>query len=160
MDETTLRESLAKLGIGADDWRSVLVLPLVQVAWADATIQDGERSRIAELGRELGANPTLVDRWLQDRPSDADLALARDLIAALAHRQRGLGSELDPAVLTRIEALSFEVARAAGGLFGLAFTVAAEEREAIRAIARDLEEASERYLEQLPTPETGSFGEL
>lgn len=160
MDEQTLRDSLERLGIEPEDWRSVLVLPLVQVAWADTTIQAEERARIAELSHDLGANPVLVERWLAERPSDTDLALGRALIVALAHRQRGLGAELDPAVLGRIEELSLEVARAAGGLFGLVFTVAPEEKEAIRSIAADLGAASESFLEQLPTPEGGDFVEL
>lgn len=160
MDEQTLRDRLERLGIEPDDWRSVLVLPLVQVAWADTTIQAEERARIAELAQDLGANPALVERWLAERPSDAELKLGRTLIAALAHRQRGLGAELDPSVLGKLEELSLEVARAAGGLFGLAFTVAPEEKEAIRAIAADLGAASESFLEQLPSPEGGAFVEL
>jgi hypothetical protein len=162
--ETEILKGLHQLGIGASNHRLVLLLPLVQVAWADDTVQLAERERILEVARQAGLLDDegflVLEQWLLKRPSDDDLALGRDILVALAHRQFGLGQDVTPTDLDAVRDLSVEVAKAAGGLFGIAFSISPEERATLDALEADLAEASEAFLEQLPTPDTGRLEEL
>lgn len=160
MQEQQLRDDLASLGISASNWRSVLMLPLIQVAWADHKIQSGERRELERIATMLGVEPHLQQRWLDERPTDAQLALGRKLVVELAYRDRGMGAELPTSVLDTIELLCERVAESAGGLFGFAFAVSPEEEIAISSISKDFRLASDDFLDQLPTPETGSFEDL
>ena len=100
------------------------------------------------------------DRWVDTRPSDALLAEGLALIGELVHRQRGLGSDLSPVLLDTLEDLCVSVAEAAGGLFGVAFTVSPEEQRAIASVSAGLHRASAAFLDQLPTPSSGPFEDL
>lgn len=164
MNEAEILEGLHSLGIGAANHRLVLLLPLVQVAWADDAVQAGERRAILDVAQRAGLVDSeafaTVESWLTTRPSAEELALGRRLLVALAHRQVGLGAEVGPADLTRVQRLSEEVARSAGGLFGLAFSVSAEERSALAEIEASVQEASEAFLDLLPTSSTGTLEDL
>jgi hypothetical protein len=65
---------LAALGIGPQDHRVLLLLPLVYVAWATGSMTRVERERIVELATErllLGPGAlTVLRRWLEERPSE------------------------------------------------------------------------------------------
>ena len=164
MTESDILAGLQRLGIDASNSRLVLVLPLVQVAWADNQIQAAERERILHLAQEAGlldkSGFERVDGWLTQRPSSADLSLGREILVALAHRQVGLGAQIGTVDLQRVRDLCLEVAASAGGLFGLVFSVSPEERTALDAIDRSLSEHSAEYLDLLPTPATGQLEEL
>ena len=164
MNETEILNGLHHLGIGASNHRLVLLLPLVQVAWADDTIQLAERERILEVARQAGLLDdegfAVLEGWLTTRPSAADLSLGREILVALAHRQVGLGSDVTPRDLQDVRDLSVEVAKSAGGLFGIAFSVSPEERAALAQLEASLSAASEAFLDQLPTPETGHLEDL
>ena len=164
MNEQQIREALVSLGVDAAHWRVVVLLPLVQVAWADDTIQDGERRTILKIAAESGlvddTTAPILERWLSTQPSESELHLGRQVLVALAHRQRGLGQELTPESISEIEALCVEVARSAGGLFGGAFSMSAEERIAIASITADFNASAEEFLELLPTPKSGEFETL
>jgi DnaJ-domain-containing protein 1 len=161
MTDEALTEALAQLGIGPDTLRAVLLLPLVQVAWADGRIQQPERSRIQELARGFGlARGQAWERWLESRPDDATLELGRRVLAALALRHRGGDPAFRPEVLEDVEQHCLDVARSAGGLWGIAFSVDAREREALAQIGAALHGARRRHDEDLPEPDGGSFEDL
>lgn len=160
MNENELRRRLGSLGLDESNWRAVLLLPLVQVAWADREIQRAERREIERIAQLLGVDPVLRDRWLEKRPTDAQLAEGLALIGELVHRQRGLGSDLTPELLDTLHDLCVSVAGAAGGLFGVAFTVSPEEKQAIASVSVGLKRASTAFMEQLPTPSSGRFEDL
>lgn len=164
MTESEILDGLHELGIASRMWRLVLLLPLVQVAWADDAIQDPERARILEIARAAGLvdeeASAVLEGWLARRPSREQLALGRRLLVALAHRQRGIGAELDAGELDRVIALCLDVARSAGGLFDIAFTVSREERAALAEITGELRGVSDQILDALPSPETGRFDPL
>ena len=51
MHDDVLRSRLQALGVDADTWHVVALLPLVQVAWADGHVHDDERRSIMERAR-------------------------------------------------------------------------------------------------------------
>lgn len=154
MDEQEILDGLEELGIQPVRWRLVLLLPLVQVAWADGVVQIPERTRILQIARRVCAGDAraerIVEGWLHQRPSAGHLGLGRRLLVALAHRQRGLGSAMDSTELDRVVDLCVDVASAAGGLFDIAFTVSADERAAIAEITAELTRGSEAWRDALP----------
>ncbi len=74
MEHDRLSGALASLGIGPQDYRALLLLPLVYVAWANGKMSRVEREHIVELASDrlqLGAGAlTILRRWLEERPSE------------------------------------------------------------------------------------------
>jgi len=164
MTDEQLHRELAQLGVDRDTWRAVLLLPVVQVAWADGEVQTAEKARILEMahaeGLLDGPGGDVVRRWLERPPDAATLARGRRVLVALVQRHRGPGADLDDDALEQVEARCLEVARAAGGLFDLVFTVDESEQKALRAISTALGEARQQALDDLPSPDGGSFTDL
>jgi tellurite resistance protein len=164
MNDDELIAELRALGIDQDSYRAVLLLPLVQVAWADGEIQPSERELILRValgyGLVEGKAGVVLGRWLEQPPTGETIARGRRLLVALALRHSGLGSELGPETLSEIQKLCVDTARAAGGLFDTFFTVDDNERQALDEISRELSIEKAKFLDDLPTPTGGSFEDL
>lgn len=142
MTDEELREALATIGIREQDLRAVLLLPLVEVAWSDGRIQQTERDVIRKIARSYGLVSTpgaqALAGWLETPPSDEVRQLARRVVVALGTRFQGPTADLGSFLIDTVEAHCEAVARAAGGLFGVAFTIGDEEREALREVREAL----------------------
>lgn len=160
MRDSELTVALEKLGIGPTSLAEVLLLPLLQIAWADGRVQEAERTRIREIARGYGLAGGAWERWLVRRPSDDELELGRQVLVALALRHRGPTADWGPAVLEDVEQHCLDVGRAAGGLFGLAFSLDASEKAALGEIATALRSVRARADDDLPDPDTGGFEDL
>ena len=162
MTDDDLLDALNDLGIAAEDHRLVALLPLVQVAWADGAIQHRERMQICESARDFGIHrPEALARlegWLSTAPTETFFDRGRQVLMALATRHRGLGADLPDDTVDRVEALCLDVAKAAGGLFDRAFTVSAEEREALAKITAQL--AVHRWSAEQLLPGDGTYIDL
>lgn len=139
MTDAELIDELHYLGIDEGNSRVVALLPLVQVAWADGKLQDAERSAIHKIANE-GAFATsdgerVLDGWLSNAPSQAYFQRGHRVIVELARRGGGLESGVTGDTIDVVLGYCETVARAAGGLFGLMFSVDANERRAITEIA-------------------------
>ena len=130
MTDAELREALAQMGIREEDLRAVLLLPLVEVAWADGRMHETERAVILKTARTYGlvSSPgaQVLAGWLETRPSPEVQQLAHRVVVALSKRFQGPTADLGGFVIDAVEAHCEAVARAAGGLFGVAFTVGEE----------------------------------
>lgn len=146
MNDLELIAELHKLGLDADSFRAVALLPLVEVAWADKSVQAQERKSILLIakGHDLleGRAAEIVGGWLETRPSDETFDLGRQILATLAHRKTGLGADMPEHVTDTIVDLCAVVAESAGGLFGVFFTVSTDERRTIKHIADHLDKVS------------------
>lgn len=164
MTDAELLEELAALGIDEGSWRAVVLLPLIQVAWADGAVQEREKRLIRDVaaawGLSHGPTGALLDRWLDHPPSEEVLARGREVLVQLAHRHRGLGADLPDDLLDTVQSFCLGVARAAGGLFHTLFTVDARERAALDTISGALTSGTEAFLRDLPTPDGGRFEDL
>jgi tellurite resistance protein len=140
VDDAELTRSLARLGLDQKNWRAVSLLPLIEVAWADGKVQDAERKLLVEVAARYGLDPgsAFLKKWLARRPAKADFLRARTLLLQL-WRRAGPGEVRQPETLEQLLDLCLRVAEAAGGLFGILFTVEASERECISEIAGSLQ---------------------
>jgi hypothetical protein len=138
MTDAELRDALARIGIREQDLRAVLLLPLVEVAWSDGRVQETERAVILKVARTHGLVATpgaeVLAGWLDTPPSPEVRELAHRVVVALSARFQGPTADLGAQLLDTIEQHCEAVARAAGGVFGVAFTVGEDERAALRAI--------------------------
>ena len=165
MTETELREELQAIGIPPERWRLVAMLPLIEVAWADLRIQDAERELILRIAGEhdlLEADGwEVLGDWLTSPPKPELLLRARKLLLVLTSRHRGLGADAPVGFLSELRAQCEEVAEAAGGLLGLAWTIDKREAAVLDAIRRTLVVTPSVYPanDDLPRPPEG-WGDL
>jgi len=140
MTDAELTQALRHIGVDRRTIRALPLLPLVQVAWADGRVQAAERGLIREVAGRYGLNEAevkLLDHWLSKQPEDADFLLARQVLLVLWSRDRERGQAPDS--LDGVIRMCMCVARVAGGLFGLAFTMDQRERELIGEISQSLQ---------------------
>lgn len=132
---STMRE----LGIDKDNFRTLGLLPLVFVAWADGTVQRAEESLIRRVARDKGwlegDGEALLDRWLEQPPDALYVEKGLALIKQLAAERHGIGGGITAETLERLLVLCKAVAEAAGGMWGLLDSICAEEEEALSTIA-------------------------
>jgi hypothetical protein len=125
-----LLEKLVDLGVDAESWAALSLVPLVEVAWADGALEPREREAILDAAAEEGIAPgspgqALLDSWLGARPQPS-------LFATWGAYATGLAAKLDAAQRAELRRDIVEraskVAKAAGGLLGLATVSEAEKR--------------------------------
>jgi hypothetical protein len=132
-------DTLVELGIDVDTWAAISLVPLVEVAWADGTVDDRERRAVLAAAEANGVFPgsassELLESWLARRPDARLLAVWGEYIVDLC---ANLGDGEKAAVKEKVIGRAREVAKAAGGFLGLGPKVSAEEE----VILAELEKA-------------------
>ena len=121
-------DKLHQLGIRAEVVAALALVPLVEVAWADGSIDDRERRQILERAEKSGIAPASTDHallqsWLERRPDPK-------LLSAWIHMVEGLCEHMTPDQVRALRVDLLERARsiasASGGLLGVGKVSAAE----------------------------------
>jgi hypothetical protein len=121
-------DKLLQLGIRAEVVAALALVPLVEVAWADGSIDDRERRQILERAEKSGLAPgstdhALLQSWLERRPDPK-------LLSAWIHMVEGLCEHMTPeqvrALRTDLIERARSIASASGGLLGVGKVSAAE----------------------------------
>jgi hypothetical protein len=119
ISEPTVLDKLTALGIKAETVAALSFVPLLEVAWADGTLDSKERAAVLARAHEAGLAPGsfahgLLEAWLDHRPDPA-------LVGAWTHFVRGLRAQLSPAETAAMKSVLLDrartVATASGGLF-------------------------------------------
>ena len=135
--EPTVADRIESLGFSGDTARAFDLLPLVLVAWADGSIQAGERAAILDVLRlrRLVDGPayTMFETLLEERPADVYLETALGLLRDLLD-ERGIDA-------ASVVDMCIEVAAAASDIVG-ADPISSEERDAIARVAEILGDSS------------------
>lgn len=131
MTDDALLDKLVALGLKSNTIAALSLVPLIQVAWADGSIQDNERIAILQgahgKGLEQGSDGyELLQAWLKTKPSD-DLFNAWEAYIKTLTSQ--LNEEQNRFLKDRIVGFAKMVAASAGGILGFGKVSADEERE-------------------------------
>ncbi len=141
MTDAELLGTLNSLGLDESSYRALILLPVVQVAWADDAVTPNEHKRILRaVDDEFQLKPEArqaLNGWLAYQPSGAFFAAGIKALALLALRIKGM-SLIDHDV-NRWKTLAREVAKADGGILGM-FSISVEEKAAIIRMEETLAE--------------------
>jgi hypothetical protein len=129
MSDDAVLDQLVALGLRANTIAALSLVPLIQVAWADGTIQDNERTAILAGAHGKGLEEStdgyeLLQTWLKKQPGDELFTAWEAYIKALAAQ---LNDEQNRLLKTQIVGFAKMVASAAGGILGFGKVSSAEE---------------------------------
>jgi len=129
MSDDAVLDQLVTLGLRANTIAALSLVPLIQVAWADGTIQDNERTAILQgahgKGLEEGSDGyELLQSWLKRQPGDELFTAWEAYIKALAAQ---LNDEQNRLLRNQIVGFAKMVAGSAGGILGFGKVSASEE---------------------------------
>lgn len=114
-------DRLLALGVKAETVAALSLVPLVEVAWADGSLDARERRAVLDRARDSGVAPGstaqgLLEAWLERRPDPK-------LLDAWTHMVRGIRAQLGAAEAARLKAGLLDQARAvasaSGGVLGM-----------------------------------------
>ncbi len=126
-------DAALELGFDRETARILHLVPVIQVAWADDTIQPDEREKVLSLARDRGISETspayeFLELLLDKKPSELFFERTNQVIAHLLERD---ASGLETADLLE---QARDVAQAAGGFFGFGDKISDEEKELIEEL--------------------------
>ena len=130
MSDDAVLDKLVGLGLKTNTIAALSLVPLIEVAWADGSIQDNERSAILQgahgKGLEQGSDGyELLQSWLAKRPDPALLDAWEAYIKALVSQ---LNEEQNRLLRNQIVGFAKMVAAAAGGFLGIGRVSKSEEK--------------------------------
>jgi hypothetical protein len=122
-------DALHHLGIRPEIMGALSVVPLVEVAWADGTLDAKEKQAILEGAAKAGTAPGSVDHellrsWLEHKPDPKLLTAWTHMVQGLCEQ---LGSQQAAALRTGLVERARAVAKASGGFLGRGSISTAEE---------------------------------
>jgi tellurite resistance protein len=152
--DNALLERLANFGFDAETAAVIHLVPLIEVAWASGEIEPDEKELLLEAatahGVTGGAAKAKFDSMLAAAPPAEMLDAALDFIKALLV---ALPDDQSEEACLGLTELSYKIAEANGGVFGLFFKVDDEEKAVLRRIAERLSashpEAAQRLIGRL-----------
>ena len=132
-------DKLVALGIKPETIAALSLVPLVEVAWADGTLDAKERRATLERAREAGLAPgstahALLEAWLERRPDPR-------LLDTWTQMVRGLREQLGADEAARLKTALLEQARAVAGASGGVLGLGAKVSGAEAAMLQRLEAA-------------------
>lgn len=143
VDDGAFLDTLVDLGIQPVTAIALSLVPLIQVAWADGTIQEGERKAILSAAHDAGIDETmasyaLLQSWLKNAPGEELEATWRSYVEALIGTLSGNERRnFCDSTLKRARA----VAAVAGGVLGLGNKISASEQRVLDGLATAFEKS-------------------
>lgn len=136
--DAAVLDILVDLGISADTWAAVSLVPLVEVAWADGSVASKERAAILAAAEASGITPgspahELLQGWLARRPDGRLLQAWGEYIVALCE---GLLPDAKHALREQVLGRARSVAEATGGFLGLGRKISVEEAKVLEQLEK------------------------
>ena len=136
-------DALVKIDVTPESLAAMSLIPLVQVAWADGEIQDGERDAILKAAAESGmttdsAGYQLLQSWLETQPESS---LAQTWVNYAQALSAMLDVDSRKAMETQILERARNVALAAGGFLGLGSKISQAEKNVLAELAKVFSDA-------------------
>jgi hypothetical protein len=129
-------DRLIDLGIHPETVAALSLVPLVEVAWADGSLDASERGAVLERADTAGFAPGSIERalletWLSRKPEPK-------LLRAWVHLVEGLCEQMSPQEVAALREGLLDKARAvagaSGGFLGLGSKISAKEADVIRRL--------------------------
>jgi hypothetical protein len=138
IESDEILEKLCALGVNAETWTAVSIVPLVEIAWADGKIDRAEREAVlsgAEANGVTSESPgyQLLESWLAHRPDGRLLEVWGAFIVGLCAE---LGESERESLKNQILGRARSVAEATGGFLGLGSKVSSEEEVILAELAK------------------------
>ena len=137
IQDPAILDELIGVGIRAETWLALSLIPLVEVAWANGNVDDAEREAIVKAAGEVGIGPfspanDLLEKWLSRKPLPSVRAAWIDYVGAAKSVLGGAASDaLREETLEQARA----VAAAAGGFIGIIPPISTKEEEVLKELA-------------------------
>jgi hypothetical protein len=127
--KTDVLDKLLQLGIRAETLAALSIVPLVEVAWADGTLDAKERRAVLDHAADAGiaggsTAAGLLEAWLERRPERRLLQAWTELVHAIREQ---VGPEESARLRTELVDRARAVARASGGVLGMGSKVSSAE---------------------------------
>jgi hypothetical protein len=137
--DAAVLEQLAALGLTSETLAALSLVPLVEVAWADGSLDAKEQSALLTAAEQAGlskngASYRLLEEWLRERPSPKLLETWKAYVAILSNT---LNDQAKQALKQDLLERARLVAEAAGGFLGLGKRISSAEQ----AVLTELEQA-------------------
>ena len=144
--DDVLLDQLVVFGIKADTLIALALVPLVEVAWADGSVDDTEKQAILAAARAAGlegpsAGYKLIENSLSERPHTGLRQMWEHYISSICTTLSAVERD---ALKSELLQQAHCVAEAAGGFLGLGSKVSREEASVLAEIAAAFEGADER----------------
>lgn len=135
-NEATL-DRMIELGLNVDTWAAISLVPLVEIAWADGTVEDKERRAVLAAAEANGVHAStpshvLLSDWLNDQPNPQLLQTWMGYVKELAAQ---LPADERTALRDELVGRARSVAEAAGGFLGLGNKVSAAEEALLEKLS-------------------------
>jgi hypothetical protein len=135
-DEAVL-DVLMALQVSHETLAAFALFPLVEVAWADHSVDDREREALLAAAKQQNIEPAspayeVLDRWLRQPPGPEG---RKAWFMYAAELNRKLTADERKTVRDELLHRTRAVAEASGGLLGLGNRVSAKEEAVLRALA-------------------------
>ena len=155
-DEEILQD-LQALGYTAETVMLLHLVPLLQMAWAEGRVSDGERDLILEAARARGidkdsAAGRQLASWLPDRPSGE---LFETTLRAIGAILQSRPSEERDAIRKDLVSRLTAIASASGGILGFG-KVSPQEQQVLARISQEMERAHGAPSSVMPSGERRS----
>ena len=140
----TVLDKLLELKIPPETIAALSVVPLVEVAWADGTLDAKERQEVLRRAGESGFAPgsaqqALLEAWLDRRPEPR-------LLTAWTHLVQGMCEKLGADEIAKLRSSLLErarsVASASGGMLGLGSKVSKAEASVLTRLDQAFERSN------------------
>ena len=137
--DAAVLEQLADINLSTETVAALSLIPLIEVAWADGSIEAKERSALLAAAEHEGigkdsASYRLLEEWSRERPSPQVLAAWKAYVAALS---RTLDAQAKQALKQDLLGRARAIAEASGGFLGLGKRISSAEQ----AVLTELEQA-------------------
>jgi len=135
ISKQAILDALLNLGIRPEVIGALSVVPLVEVAWADGTLDAREKRAILDRAEKSGIAPGAIDHdllrsWLDHKPEPKLLTAWTHLIQGMCEQ---LTDEQVTALRTGLVERARAIAKASGGLLGVG-SVSTVEEDMIRRL--------------------------
>ena len=133
-------DRLLHLGIQVETLAALSIVPLVEVAWADGSLDAKERAAVLEHASEGGITKgspayALLEAWLQHRPTPKLHEAWKQLVIAIREQ---IGADEAARLRGEILERARSVARASGGVLGMGSKVSSAEAAILAELERPL----------------------